>query len=89
MIASRLVAALAVAGSAMLAPSAHAYFDTTQCDTVQCFATWCANNARDCTDGEPLWYYCQPSRGCFGGSGDITRYAVYCLVANPPTECLK
>jgi hypothetical protein len=90
MLVSRIALGFAVAAAAAFAPgAAQASFPISTCDTVQCFAAWCANNARDCTDGEPLWYHCEPSRGCFGGSGDITRYVAYCAVINPPTTCLK
>jgi hypothetical protein len=77
-----------VAGFAAFAPAAHATFDLSPCDTVQCFATWCANNAVDCVDTNPHWVYCD-DRGCLGANGDITRYVAYCVYINVPTECLK
>jgi hypothetical protein len=85
---SRITAALAIAGVAAFAPSAAASFPFA-CDTVQCFAEWCVNNAGDCTDDQPHWFSCRPGQGCIGGSGDITRYVAYCTFANSPEQCLS
>ena len=85
---TRFAAGLAVAGVALLAPGAQATFPISTCDSVRCFAEWCANNTSDCVDGEPFWYYCD-DRGCFGGRGDITRYVAYCTVIAGPVACIK
>lgn len=85
---TRLALGLAVASAALFAPSAQASFPYT-CDTVRCFAEWCANNAGDCTDGDPRWYHCRPGQGCIGGQGDVTRYVAYCTVIAGPVACVK
>lgn len=81
----RAVTALLLAG-AVCAPAAHANYPYT-CDDVDCFAEWCAENAADCADGSPRWFHCDDN-GCYGGSGDITRYVAYCTLIAGPRACL-
>lgn len=84
---ARKVAGLALVAYAAFMPQAHADFPYT-CDSAVCFATWCVAHLGDCRDGSPNWMGCDPDL-CFGCTGDISCYVLYCTVFNSPVACVR
>jgi hypothetical protein len=85
----RKLTGLAIAAAILTsAPAAHADFPY-DCDSIACFATWCADHAGDCRDGSPVWLYCDPEGTCYHPcAGDIGCYVFYCTITGP-ANCLS
>jgi hypothetical protein len=87
---AKTLAGLAMAAAMVGGAPSAAYADFPYtCDSAVCFATWCVDNFGDCRDGSPSWIYCEPGGdACWGCTGDIACYALYCTIVYSPVRCV-